>query len=768
MQLASLPGLVLDLKYRIERQLGEGSMGAVFQATHLGTMRPVAVKVIVPQFAGSDEFAQRFKREAEAAGRLSHPNVVNVTDFGVTHAAGQELAYLVMEYLDGQSLADYLKNNPRPPFDVVLDSMEQTGLALDALHAVGIVHRDLKPSNIWLEPNHRGGFILKVLDFGIAKVANASGEQAQRPDVVATAVMTPDAMTVKLTMNVAGGSPLGTPSNVKTIAGSILGTPAYMAPEQCTGLGVDPRSDVYSMAVIAYEMLCGCVPFEADTLGELMRRQIQSTPPSASERDATVPRALADVVSTGLEKDPERRPSTAGTFAARLRAASDGETALVRKSKDIFHMHPRQFMTALLACLSPLLLVIPLRLAAGRAAAAHRPQGPLLIGLAVSCSLLLVLGFQAFKAVTALMLRYASERGRFRSGAGAAMKTLISGFGGFLKTQLASAADLRPSSWWANMLWPVVWAMEGRSGTDAVARSRELCSTLRMASASLAVRQYSLVVIGPMMMPALMALLDPTGELLAFLLKRILGGGPFGWFALLYPFMAGVMFLNYAPAFSFLYWSALRCRNEGTEVELPPISRDYSRKSAARTLRPATIGWIIFTLALLAILSYRLISSGADQRLTEASTDGRRATVLRLVDGGMGVNWKESDGETPIFEAIRSEDGQLFTELLRRGANVNAQNRFGMTPLITAAQVGRNDLARTLIDHGALVDPFNSDGRTALMEATMRGNRTLADLLLQHGASTEKLDSHGKSAAAYAREEGYPDLATTLSQRRVK
>jgi serine/threonine protein kinase len=143
-------GSVLDQKYRIERQLGEGAMGAVFQATHLGTMRPVAIKVIMPQLAGNQEFGQRFKREAEAAGRLSHPNVVNVTDFGVTRVEERDVAYLVMEYLDGQSLADYLAKNARPTFNFLLDVMDQTALALDASHAAGIVHRDLKPSNIWL------------------------------------------------------------------------------------------------------------------------------------------------------------------------------------------------------------------------------------------------------------------------------------------------------------------------------------------------------------------------------------------------------------------------------------------------------------------------------------------------------------------------------------------------------------------------------------------------------------------------------------------
>ncbi len=173
LQLESLPGCLLDQKYRIERLLGKGAMGAVFQATHLGTTRTVAVKVIVPKLAEHAEFSQRFKREAEATGRLRHINVVNVTDFGVARFRGAELPYLVMEYLDGQTLSSYLKSEPRPSFTFIADVIEQAALALDAAHAVGVVHRDLKPSNIWLEPTHRGGYNVKVLDFGIAKVAGS-------------------------------------------------------------------------------------------------------------------------------------------------------------------------------------------------------------------------------------------------------------------------------------------------------------------------------------------------------------------------------------------------------------------------------------------------------------------------------------------------------------------------------------------------------------------------------------------------------------------
>ncbi len=170
MPLRNLIGEVLDGKYRIEKQLGEGGMGAVYLATHLGTERPVALKVIAPQFMKHDEFVERFRREARAAGRLRHPNVVDVTDFGFARLGADQVAYLVMEYLDGCTLDEILEEEKSLPLSWVIDILEQTCSAVDEAHQQGIIHRDLKPDNIWLEPNRRGGYTVKVLDFGIAKL----------------------------------------------------------------------------------------------------------------------------------------------------------------------------------------------------------------------------------------------------------------------------------------------------------------------------------------------------------------------------------------------------------------------------------------------------------------------------------------------------------------------------------------------------------------------------------------------------------------------
>src|SRR2546421_5366067 len=166
-------GQVLDEKYRLERLLGQGGMGAVYLATHLGTERYVALRLITPQFMRNEEFVARFKREARAAGRLRHPNVVDVTDFGFAHVGTERVAYLVMEYLDGCTLGDVLAEEKRLPLEWVVDILEQVCSAVHEAHLQGIVHRDLKPDNIWLEPNRLGGYRIKVLDFGIAKLAEA-------------------------------------------------------------------------------------------------------------------------------------------------------------------------------------------------------------------------------------------------------------------------------------------------------------------------------------------------------------------------------------------------------------------------------------------------------------------------------------------------------------------------------------------------------------------------------------------------------------------
>ena len=334
---------VLDGKYRIEGRVGQGGMGAVYRGIHLHTTRTVAIKVIRPHLTSREEFVERFRREAEAAGRLRHPNVVDVTDFGFAATAGGRVAYLVMEFLDGCTLSDVLVEEKRLPVRWAVDIVEQVSSALDEAHAQGMVHRDLKPENIWLEPNRRGGYTVKVLDFGLVKLGDiaepaafrlkgesaedfrlkAEATETEATEAEATETEATEAETIAETPTIA--------SDVLTRLGSLTGTPMYMSPEQCRGDQVDGRSDIYSLGVIAYRMLSGQAPFVGDVT-TLIRGHLTESPPPLHTRVRHVPRAVCDLVMSALAKEPAERPPRAGGFASALRAAAEGSGTLLRQA----------------------------------------------------------------------------------------------------------------------------------------------------------------------------------------------------------------------------------------------------------------------------------------------------------------------------------------------------------------------------------------------------------------------------------------------------
>src|ERR1041385_7131905 len=369
-------GEVLDAKYRLEHLLGKGGMGAVYLATHLGTERYVALKLISPQFMRNNEFVERFKREARAAGRLRHPNVVDVTDFGFTNVRAGKVAYLVMEYLDGCTLGDVLAEEKRLPLEWVADILDQVCSAVHEAHQQGIVHRDLKPDNIWLEPNRLGSYRVKVLDFGIAKLGEAGPPVVdddpaatiiddQAPAVASTGIETngdgvatllQDQLTNPLlqhtehadddgtllfeqgTRGVARHTQHGTTleqASALTRVGAIMGTPLYMSPEQCGGGYVDTRSDIYSLGVIAYQMLAGEPPFAGNT-STVMRAHREQKPQDLRERAEKIPKRGAGGGMSALSKNPVERPQTAFAFASSFRGQSEGIGALYRRAFSLY------------------------------------------------------------------------------------------------------------------------------------------------------------------------------------------------------------------------------------------------------------------------------------------------------------------------------------------------------------------------------------------------------------------------------------------------
>jgi serine/threonine protein kinase len=374
-------GQVLDDKYRLEQLLGKGGMGAVYLATHLGTERYVALKLISPQFMRNSEFVERFKREARAAGRLRHPNVVDVTDFGFARVKEGQVAYLVMEYLDGCTLGDVLAEEKRLPLEWVADIMEQVCSAVNEAHNQGIIHRDLKPDNIWLEPNRLGGYRVKVLDFGIAKLGPTTeapadeeedtaavtiidniSEMRASADLEVKTLMQSANVTKQLThqqsvvdeedgtllfSETTGSGNLHTattvPSAALTRVGAIMGTPLYMSPEQCGGGKVDMRSDIYSLGVIAYQMLAGEPPFSGNT-STVMRAHREEAPRHLRERVAKVPKRVAGIVMSALSKNPAERPATAFAFGSSLRGQSEGVGALYRRAFSLYSEYFPKFV----------------------------------------------------------------------------------------------------------------------------------------------------------------------------------------------------------------------------------------------------------------------------------------------------------------------------------------------------------------------------------------------------------------------------------------
>jgi serine/threonine protein kinase len=768
MQLEALPGALLDQKYKIDRQLGKGSMGAVFQATHLGTMRTVALKVIVPKLAAEAQFAQRFKREAEAAGRLRHPNVVNVTDFGITRVDDSELAYMVMEYLGGEGLSGYLKKEPRPAFDFILELVDQTALALDAAHAAGIVHRDLKPSNIWLEPNHRGGYNVKVLDFGIAKVSDPIGAPA--PQAAASGDDETILMMATVAMSATQGketplpSLLASPSHLETAFGTLLGTPAYMAPEQCQGAEVDARADTYSLATIVYEMLCSRLPFQAGDFAELVRMQVNETPQSPRQRDASVPAALSDAVMSGLAKDPAARPPSAGAFASRLRAVAEGELTPIRKSKDLVHTYLNCFLPLLAACAASLAAVLMLVWLAAHFAFQAKAAPATVLFLAVEAMVfaLILFTMQVFKAGCSLVILYAEENHQFRPMLGTILTKLLRGLPALLRTHLLSMSQLAPRSFRDNLLWPVIWAREGLSGKEALDRSHRLSrGWISGAATGLTVRQYAPAAMAVLAFPSILMLtLNGSREVWNVLVREVLSSAGIGLFFFLYPLIFLMFLLVYCPAFTFLYWSALLCHGEGADAMLPASGRDDQRRRPK--VRPSTLVWTALPMLLLASFLFKILRSDAGANLEDAAEDGRRAAVVKTLNTGISANYRRRNGETPLFDAVRMGDSQLAGLLFSRGADVNVHNRDGATPLLIAAADNRIDMVRLLLDRGAAINASNEDGRTALIEAAMRGNLPIAQLLLERGADARTSDIHDKTALAYAQEEGNAEMAALL------
>jgi serine/threonine-protein kinase len=285
----SLTNEILDNRYEIRSKLGEGGMAFVYEARDLTTDRSVAIKVLSPKLSSDKSSVERLRREAGLAMRLDHRNACNILRLGETE---DDLIYLVMPYLRGQLLSD--REVEQGPMDVRagVEILVQCCAGLHHAHQLNIVHRDLKPENIMLVKEEAGSETAVVMDFGLAK------EKRATPGVA------------KL-----------------TATGIILGTPEFMSPEQIRGRQLDPRSDVYALGIVGYEMFTGKLPFQGRTPQEMMVSRLRGKPTPLRQHRSEFPKALESVIMRSMATDPDDRFPTALEFGrALIDAHQDGST----------------------------------------------------------------------------------------------------------------------------------------------------------------------------------------------------------------------------------------------------------------------------------------------------------------------------------------------------------------------------------------------------------------------------------------------------------
>lgn len=292
MEPQNLVGTIVG-NYRLVTELGSGGMGTVYYAEHQVIGRRAAIKVLRPEVSRDANVVSRFLTEARAANDIRHPNVVEITDIG----RHDDLYYIIMSFLEGETLGERIERSAPMEEQTMLRIARQVMSALGGAHDRGIVHRDLKPENVFLTNHPDYPDYVKVLDFGIAKLIGQNQKVSHQ-----------------------------------TAAGIILGTPEYMSPEQCRGVDVDHRSDIYSLGVVIYEMVTGDVPFPGEAIGEVLIAHVTQAPVPVYEKNSELSSRTSDAIMQALEKDPEKRFASMREFRA---AFEDVPKAAARSTRSI-------------------------------------------------------------------------------------------------------------------------------------------------------------------------------------------------------------------------------------------------------------------------------------------------------------------------------------------------------------------------------------------------------------------------------------------------
>ncbi|MGH9936278.1 MAG: protein kinase domain-containing protein, partial [Blastocatellia bacterium] len=781
-------GRLLDGKYRLEELCGRGGMGAVYRALHVGTGRRVAVKVIAPELAGNREFIERFRREAKTIGRLRHPNIVNVTDFGITGENEQTLAYLVMEHLEGGTLAAKLKDKRPLPLADALDILSQTCAAIDEAHRLGILHRDLKPENIWLEPVGVGGCNVKALDFGIAQLhdllaldepeplpVNIETSQTAAPQPQPFSITEDETLRLNLTLQ------------QLTRAGTVLGTPKYMSPEQCRGEELDNASDIYSLGVIAYQMLSGETPFNG-TVAELLQQHREAAPAPLSRKRGKLPAALDAVIGQALAKEPSARPATAGAFAFLLSLQPIGNDWL-RRQADAVNRQYRGKLTGLAVRLQwPSWLLIGLILMATVKLPGLRPlQAVLVFGFLWLLIAAITLWKQnSVTTACALFLEQTRNTAKTEIDTGAIVSAIRRRSGALARATLAELTGLARKlcsfklaeiKRWADSLLIVPPLMqEGLSVDEAAQRSAKLIAPLRRKLAYPFFRRL-----------LAFALVLTAGQVMLVIWGDTLDGGRRGlkgaiitWLPLMLAlcFTAFSLSLKSSIEQAVLYLTARQALGEITAEEAwLPFRQDAEAGPRSlwlpfKTYAPPCA--LLLLMGALQFLKFPMMRSAINGHAIHTVKALHAAGVPLPFHSLTGLPyrsqyWLQESFWYP-FEAYRFQPYNPFiiysramTEfLLEKGVDVNTRlvldrdwtppgiDNVVVTPLHVALTVRQVETARLLIAHGADVHARDSIGRSPLTVAITYCPSAI-ELLLASGVDINEQTRFGAPLLAAAR-----------------
>ena len=781
-------GRLLDGKYRLEELCGRGGMGAVYRATHVGTGRRVAVKVIAPELAGNREFIERFRREAKTIGRLRHPNIVNVTDFGITGENEQTLAYLVMEHLEGVTLAVKLKDKRPLPLADALDILSQTCEAIDEAHRLGILHRDLKPENIWLEPVGIGGCNVKVLDFGIAQLHELLAIEEPEPlPVISETNQTAEPQPQFFSITEDETLRMNLTLQQLTRTGTVMGSPKYMSPEQCRGEKLDNASDIYSLGLIAYQMLSGDTPFKG-TVAELMQQHREAAPAPLSKKRGDIPATLDAVVRQALAKDPSARPATAGAFAFLLSLQLKGNKWM-RDQADAINWRHRLKLTVLAVrlqwpswLLTGLILMATVKLPGLR---------PLHAGLVFGFLWLFIAAITLWKqnsvtAACALFLEQTRKPGKTEVETGAIVKAIRRRSGALARATWAELYSLARKlcsfklseirRWSDSLLIIPPLLREGLSVDEAGRRSAKLIEPLRRKLAYPFFRRL-----------LAFALVLTAWQVMVVIWGVTLDGGRRGlteviiiWLpsALAHCFIAFGLSLKSSIEQAVLYGAARQALGEGVaETDGPPYRQDMEARPRGlwlpfKTYAPTCA--LLLLVGYLQFLKFPLMSAVINQPGIH-TVKALQATGVPLPFWSLpGVprtgfrRWLRRSlipfGEyyfQPYGPRIIQSDA-MTKFLLEKGVDVNTRlvlhgpwrppgiGDVAMTPLHLALTDRRLDKARLLIAHGADVHALDSIGRSPLTVANTYCPSAI-ELLLASGVDINEQTRFGPPLLAAAR-----------------